>query len=236
MNKTTMEDFPDKDGDGRRILKLIGVADNSDKERAGWELLPNDPINGKITSPNALELVDEDPPEKIGKVLAELEVTGVRNDGETFNFKLPRDEHYKRGGYQYVGRPLVNEAGKTLWLAFYPGSTFLFQLQGGFKKEDFTDADGDGKVKMCAYLFGPGDRMNVDTYVYARRESPGVYEIRANVGCEIGLPKGEFSKAEISADGKTFAPIAARADGARLAISLNEKDLGDGRVVLKLSR
>jgi hypothetical protein len=130
----------------------------------------------------------------------------------------------------------VNEAGAVKWLAFYPGSTFLFKLEGGFRKSDFTDADGDGKVKMAAYVFGPGDRMNVDTYVYARRRSPGAYEVRANVGCEVGLPRGDYDKAEISADGKTFAPIAATADGARLMITLGEKDLADGVVVLRLMK
>ena len=48
------------------------------------------------------------------------------------------------------------------------------------------------------------------------------------------MPKGEFSKVEISADGKTFTPIAAAADGARLTITLGEKDLADGVVILRL--
>ena len=54
------------------------------------------------------------------------------------------------------------------------------------------------------------------------------------MGCEVGLPRGEFNRAEISADGKTFAPIACRADGGRLTIKLAERDLADGVIILRL--
>jgi hypothetical protein len=79
--------------------------------------------------------------------------------------------------------------------------------------------------------------MTLDTVVSVERgAAPGLYEIRSNVPCTVGLPRAEFAKGEISADGKTFAPVASRADGARLEVALSEQDLGDGKVILKLSR
>jgi len=208
-NKCSLADFPDADGDGRRIVRLINTRREQDAQ--GQSLL--------------------------GKVLLEMEVTRVTPDGETFYFKLPKDEVYQRGGWAYAYQLLVNEDGSRRWMAKYPGSSFVWELAGGLTPADFTDADGDGKIKMAAYLFGPGDRMTLDTSVSVERGAhPGVYMVRSNVPCTIGLPRGDFARAEISADGKTFGPIAATGNGARLIVALSERDLRDGRVVLRLAR
>jgi hypothetical protein len=210
-NKVAMSDFPDSNGDGRRTVRLLGAREREDQDE----------------QKNSLH----------GKVLTELEVTRVTPDGKTFYFRLPKDEKFRRGGWEYAYRLLVNEDGSRKWTAKYPGSSILWRLQGGFKAGDFTDADGDGKIKMSACLFGPGDRIMLDTAVCVTRDnSPGVYAVRSNVPCTIGLPRGEFTKVEISADGKTFTPLAAKADGARLVVELAEKDLADGGIVLRLGR
>jgi hypothetical protein len=230
-NAISWDDIPDANGDGRRTLKLLGRADEKDEQTnslAGKVLLELDAtriVNAAgrdaIASKGALS----------GGSISDPELAG-----ETFYFKLPAEEKYQRGGWQYAYRPLVNEAGKTVLMAYYPGSSFLWKLDGGFAKADFSDANKDGKTKLCAYLFGPGDTMRVDTFVHVRRESPGVYEVRSNVPCAVSLPRGEFTKAEVSADGKSFKPIAAKADGARLEVKLAEKDLTTGAITVRMTR
>jgi len=110
------------------------------------------------------------------------------------------------------------------------------QLAGEVKTGDFTDANGDGKIKVSACLFGPGDRVTTDAHVNVTRKAIGLYEVASNVACTIGLPLGDFIRAEISADGKTFAPIASTTTGAMLVVKLSEKDLEDGVAVLRLMR
>jgi hypothetical protein len=203
---------PDTDGDGRRVVKLIGNSYDKDAKDAQGNSL-------------------------YGKTLLEMEVTRVTPDGETFYYKFPKDETYQRGGWAYAYRTMVNEDGTRKWTAKYPGSSFIWRLEGGFKATDFTDADGDGKVKLSACLFGPGDLMTLDAAVsVARADAPGVYEVQSNVPLTLGLPRGEWTRAEISADGKTFTPIATKADGARLVLALGEQELGDGKVVLRLGK
>jgi hypothetical protein len=208
-NKCSLADFPDANGDGRRLVRLIGM--DGEKDAQG----------------NSLS----------GKVLLEMEVTRVTPDGETFYFKLPANEEYQRGGWQYAYRLLVNEDGSRKWTAKYPGSSFMWKLTGKEPVNDaaFPDADGDGKAKMSAYLFGPGDTMRFDTYVHVARKTVGQYDIRANTPCTITLPGA--GPAQISRDdGKTFAPIASRIEGARLQVALSATDLGDGKVILQLTQ
>lgn len=131
--------------------------------------------------------------EEEGKVLVELDVTRVSEDGETLYFKLPANEDYQRGGWQYVYRWLVDENGKKLMRSLYPGSSFRWILDG---QANFSDADKDGKTKLSAYLFGPGDTLQVDAFVSVRRTSPGVYELHANVPCTVTLAGKEFKLTE----------------------------------------
>jgi hypothetical protein len=207
-NKVALEDFPDANKDGRRLLRLMGGKEDKDKEGASLD----------------------------GKVLVELEVTRVSPDGENVYFKLPKEEEYQRGGWQFARRWFVNEDGSKRWRAAYPGSSFLWKAEGGCKASDFTDADGDGKVKFSAALYGPGDRVTLDTFVAVRRAGPALYEIRANVPCAVALPSGGAGRVELSADGKAWSPFGAKADGARLEVKLAEKDLADGAVFLRLSK
>lgn len=181
-NSISWDDIPDTNGDGRRTLKMLGRADEKDDQT------------------NSLA----------GQVILEIDATRLTDNGETFYFNLPSNEKYQRGGWQYAYRPLVNEAGKTVLQAYYPGSSFLWKLDGGFGKSDFTDANRDGKTKLCAYLFGPGDTMQTDTFVQVRRESPGVYEVRANVPCTVSFGRKEFK--------------------------LTEKELADGRAMIRLEK
>jgi hypothetical protein len=208
MNKVRLEDFPDSNHDGKRTLKLYGKKGMKDGEG------------------NSLE----------GKVLLELEVTRVGKDGETFYFKLPKEERYqdKADGWSYVGLPMVNEDGVQKWLGIFPGPTFGLKLDGEVRQQDFTDVNGDGKIKLAVYSFGPGGRMKTDTHVNVERKGKGVYAVESNVGCTVGLPKGEYTRAEISADGVNFAPIASQIEGPKQIIKLSGNDLADGKVILRL--
>jgi hypothetical protein len=207
-NKVSLDDFPDTNKDGRRILRLMGEKVDKDKEG------------------NSLE----------GKVLVEVEVTRVSPDGENLYFKLPAAEEFQRGGWQFARRWFVNEDGSKRWRANYPGSSFLWKAEGEFKSSNFTDADGDGKAKFSAMLYGPGDRVTLDSFVCVRRTAPGVYEVRANVPCTVALPSGGASRAEISSDGKAYIPAVSRPKGGRLEVNLAEKDLVDGSISLRLSK
>lgn len=207
-NKVALDDFPDANGDGRRILRLIGGSKDKDENEQSLD----------------------------GKPLVELEVTRVTSDGENVYFKLPKDEKYQRGGWQYARRWFVNEDGSKRWLAAYPGSSFLWKAEGGFKTSDFTDANGDGKTKFSAMLYGPGDRLTLDAFVAVRRAGAALYEVRANTPCALTLPAGGAARVEVSADGKTFLPLAAKSQGDRLEIALSETDLADGIIFLRLSK
>jgi hypothetical protein len=118
----------------------------------------------------------------------------------------------------------------------YPGWSFQWQLAAAVTKADFADADRDGRAKLSAYVFGPGDKMQVDTFVYVRRKAAGEYEIRANVPFTLGLPKANFLGAQISNDGKTYRPVATPQPGVPAGqMRLNTEDLGNGTVFLKLA-
>jgi hypothetical protein len=205
-DRIRVEDVPDTNGDGRRVLKMLAVAKDAGR---------ND--------------------KEAGDLLLELDVTRIAPDGQTFYFKMPSDETYRRGGWEYVGRWLVNEDGTRKWRASYPGSTLLWKLDGGCKTGDFADTDGDGKTKMNAYLFGPGDAMRTGTFVYVRRlDQPGLFEVRANVACTVSLLAGTYRQASLSTDGKTFAAMAATMAGNRIVTTLDEDVLADGVVQLRL--
>jgi hypothetical protein len=105
------------------------------------------------------------------------------------------------------------------------------------KAADFADADGGGKAKLRACPFGPGDRMTLDTIASVEgADTPGAWRRRSNTPCTIGLPRPQdgFTKVEISADGKAFAPIASHIEGPQRIITLSDNDLADGKAILKL--
>jgi hypothetical protein len=197
-----------------------------------WADLPDADKDGRKT----LKLIEPEArgTNRAGQVLLTLEVTRLSDDGKVFYFKLPADPDYQRGGWQYAYRRLVNEDGSKTWVSLYPGSSFRWKPEGGFKAADFTDANGDGRTKLRAYVFGPGDTVSVEGFAYAKRLSSDLWEIRANAPCTAELPAGAFTRASLSGDGKAFRPIESRRAENRLALALSEKDLGDGVVLLKL--
>ncbi len=142
------------------------------------------------------------------KVMLELEVTRVDPENFTFYFKMPQDENYQIGGWQYANRWLVNEDGSKRWLATFPGVVNSWMLDGAedLTLDDFPDIAGDGRRKLRAYHFGAGDTVEVKTYVHVMRTDEG-YEIRANVPCTVKVP------------------------GLR-EVTLSSKDLADGLVLL----
>jgi hypothetical protein len=202
----TAAEVPDADHDGRRVLKLLGKAGDKDAQGQSLE----------------------------GKVLLEMEVTRFSPDGETFYFKLPTDPKYQVGGWQFAERWMMNEDGTRRWRATYPGSSFWWEMDGSIAATDFTDANGDGKSKLSAFLFGPGDEIVVDTVVYLARQEDGTYLLRANTPCTISLLKGKSTGIEISTDSQAYRELEVEADGARWRISLKESDLGSGSVRLRM--
>lgn len=206
-DRIAMDTIPDANGDGHHTLKLIAC--------------PKD--------------VKQQGSNKVGDSLLELDVTRITPDGHTFYFAMPSDEAYQRGGWQYAERKLVNETGTRTWRAGYPGSTFLWKPDGPITTSDFRDTDGDGKIKINAYLFGSGDEMQSDTFVYARRlDQPGLYEVRANVACTLGLPAAGRHQASLSTNGSLFTPIPTRTVGQQLVVTLTEEMLADGIIQVKL--
>ena len=205
-NKLMMAMFPDADGDGKRTLKLIGIAADKDKDGASLK----------------------------DKVLLTLEVTRIAPDGETFYFKLPKEEAYQRGGWQFADRRLENEDKSVVWQAMYAGSSFRWKLKGeALTVRSLPDADGNGKAKLAAYVYGPGDTLRVDTFVYVARLEDGVYSVRANVPCTITLPG--TGKTQISRDnGAPFEPLPASVKDGKTTIKLDEAALGKGVVQIKI--
>ena len=169
-----------------------------------------------------------------GKVLLELEVTRVDPAAHVFYFKMPAEAAYQIGGWQYAHRELVNEDGSKKWWATYPGTSYAWQLSGTgpLAKGAFADADGDGKRKLYAYHFGPGDTFQLKTFIYVRRVGAGRYEVRANTPCDLLLPGGP--RAEISPDRRIYRPIAAKREGKSVAVRLTAADLVGGRALLRL--
>jgi len=206
--EVTWKDLPDADGDGRRTLRLIG--NKGDKDKDG----------------NSLE----------GKVLLELEVTRVEPRENLFYFKMPDNPDYQHGGWQYAHRLLVNEDGTKKWWASYPGTSFAWILEGDepVRDADFADTDKDGRRKLFAYHFGPGDTFRVNAFVHVSRRERGLYQVRANVPCALTLPG--TGPVEISPDGQTFRPLASKAVGKSVEVALTAADLGAGTVFIRLGR
>lgn len=197
-----------------------------------WADLPDADKDGRKT----LRLIETETrgTNRAGQVLLTLEVTRISDDGKVFYFKLPADPDYQRGGWQYAYRHLVNEDGSKTWVSLYPGSSFRWKPEGGFKAADFTDANGDGRTKLRAYVFGPGDTVSVEGFAYAKRLAADLWEIRANAPCTVELPAGGFSRVSLGGASQEFQALEAKRVDNRLVVSLSEKVLGDGTVVLKL--
>jgi len=201
-----MDDVPDTNGDGRHVLKLMA--------------------SGGYNNDLKIE-------EPAGTVMLELEVTRVDPEHFMFYFKLPEDARYQSGGWQFANRELVNEDGSRCRWATYPGTTYTWELTGAEKPRlaDFTDADGDGRRKLRAYAFGPGDTLQWKTFVYVRREAADLFQIRANVPCTVTLPG---SIVEMSTDKKDFRTATIEKTGKTVRVGLSAGDLGRGSVWIRV--
>jgi hypothetical protein len=162
--------------------------------------------NTDLSSPRAIRMEDVPDVDKDGrhvlklmgsggetepkdKVILELEVTRCDPENFTFYFKMPENEEYQTGGWQFANRWLTNEDGSKRWWATYPGTVNAWKLENykDLSLESFPDADGDGKRKVRAYHFGGGDMIEIKTFVHVQRTDKG-YEVRANAPCSIKLP------------------------------------------------
>ncbi len=205
-NKLTLDMFPDADGDGRRTLRLYGGPSDKDKD--------------------GVSLKDQ--------VVLTLEVTRIAADGETFYFRLPREEAYQRGGWQFADRRLENEDKSFVWQSLYAGSSFRWKLQGPpLEATSFADADGNGKAKLSAYVFGPGDTLRLDTFVHVTRLDRGLYGIRANTPCTVTLPG--VGRTQISRDnGAPFEDFPSTATDGKVTLKLDEAALGRGAIQIRI--
>ncbi len=135
------------------------------------------------------------------------------------------------------GMTITNEKQDRHWRVLEISSRAdrpCLKLGGVVRRADFTDANGDGKVKVGGLVFGPGDRMLADAMASVERTAAGLYLVEANVGCTVGLPTAEHVQAELSVDGRTFTAIAAQAEGGLLMVRLADKDLAQGKAWIRL--
>ncbi len=117
---------------------------------------------------------------------------------------------------------VTNSERKKLWRAQRTGRTI--RVSGG----DISDEDFKVGQRIYGYEVGPGDTWRVATKVSLRRESPGIYRLQANTGCELRLA----GQATWSNDGKTWMPIPA-GQGGRAVWKVTEAQLQAGAVYLK---
>jgi hypothetical protein len=198
-----------------------------------WEDLPDADGDGK----RELRLMGRGTPDEPKKVLLELEVTRVETSEHLFYFRMPDDPKYQTGGWQYANHKLVNEDGSRTWWATYPGLAWAWELTGPpVSEKAFPDADGDGKRKLYAYHFGPGDELRLTTFVHLLRTGEGSYRLRANAACTISLPAGDASACQVVVDGKTRRSVRKPAGRAVIEVTLAPRDLAGGKVELRLRK
>jgi len=165
--------WPNTDLSYPRVVRMADVPDADGDGRHTLKLMGNGRGN-----------------EPAGKTMLVLEVTRTDPEIFTFYFKMPENPAYQTGGWQFANRRLVNEDGSKTWWATYPGTVISWKIEdeAGLTLDAFPDADGDGKRKVRAYLFGVGDTLSVKTFVYVKRADNGGYEVNANAACTIALP------------------------------------------------
>jgi hypothetical protein len=96
------------------------------------------------------------------------------------------------------------------------------------RKEDFTDADGDGVILFRVYHFGPGTPVRLATHASVTRQSNGDWHLAANAPVKVTLP-GKI-KARIQAPDGTFsAEVPGEISGkGATTLLFDEKLLGGG--------
>jgi hypothetical protein len=195
--------------------------------------VPDADGDGKRT----LKMIGSKKPDEPPTTLLTLEATRFSSSGDTFYFKLPTEERYQRGGWAFNNHRLVNEDGSKTWRSLYPGSSYLWMPEAGSNMgpADFTDEDGDGLAKLSAYVYGPGDRMVLDTFVHMRRVSEQTYELRANTPCTLSFAAEKFKNIQVSGDGKSFKKAEVQQRGDRVVLNVTESDLGVGVMWLRIT-
>lgn len=178
--KPLLEDFPDLDGDGRRIATLEKAFDA--KEGAEGQ---------------------------------KMEILNVA-DNRIYYRPVDRDTdiNVKRGGWAINGFRIVPEGGKVQYFSRYSGRTVGWVLQSEPNLADFTDANGDGKIKIYGFVFGEGDMVEADAHVQVLRDSNGNYQVVANTPAEVVLTFPGAKQVEIAYGNGKQSKVKANAKGA----------------------
>ena len=165
----SLEDIPDANGDGRRVLKMIATQQHRRLSPTPGTIQPGD-------------------------TMAELEVTRVSASGDMIWFKDVPELYTDSIGeahrhWPYQSQKLVTEDGKRTLQANYPGDEIYLGVRGkALSENDFPDADGDGRRYVSLSHIAPGDVFETPTMVSLTREREGLYRLRANCAVRLGLP------------------------------------------------
>jgi|GEM_PF-2716926 len=216
------EDITDANGDGKRTVAMI-VSPHSGTTGA------------KKFAEDGETLIHLKPGEK----MFDLEVSRIRDDGYMlFTKQHPRIYldalKLPHPGWPYHQQIIRNEAGTKEWFVNMPGDIYRLFVDGRkLKKRDVPDADGDGRAMLYLHDYGVNDEATIATHAYLRRQSKGVYELRANVGLTLTLPG---NKAEVSTNvGESFDAVAeVKKSWGNVTFKLGAEQLGDGNVTLRV--
>jgi hypothetical protein len=190
-----------------------------------WERVPDTDGDGKKTlTIKAHGVWKED---------MRVEVLTVDPEMRSFSFNPLNVPAGYGGTRSYAGGEIVNEAGEFIATSVMPGKMGSFTLPEGAnaRREEFTDADGDGQAKFHVYHFGPGSPVRYEAHAALRREAPGRWLLTANAPVEVTLPATRALR--VSGDGKTWRDLAPTLRDGVAACALEEKDLAGGRVFLQ---
>ena len=232
----TEADLKDAQGDSQWTLKLFG---NGSKEKAeekartaqAEKLAPtNNPVTGAVPAPTKPAATPQPGLESRDQVILDLQITRVDPENHLIYFKMPDNPDYQTGGWQFANRILQNAAGTKKWLASYPGTVNTWTLEGSVKPTK-KDLNPDGTGHLNAYHFGPADTLTVKTFVYLKRLEKGLYQLKANVPCQVTLP--DAGSCEISGDGQEYHSLPAHKLAKGLTIPFTAQDLGTGTVWIR---
>ena len=231
-------DLKDANGDSQWTLKLFG---NGSKEMAAAKKAaapveksaePKDAASSMVTTPEKPAAAPQPGLESRDEVILEMQITRVDPANHLIYFKMPENPDYQTGGWQFANRILQNASGTKKWLASYPGTVNTWTLEGSDKPTKLA-LNPDGTGHLNAYQFGPQDTLTVKTFVYLKRLEKGLFQLKANVPCQITLPG--TGHCEISRDGKAYQAQPAQSQGKAVTVKFTAQDLGTGTLWLKIS-
>jgi hypothetical protein len=97
-----------------------------------------------------------------------------------------------------AGLTFTDEAYSKTWKGAllsgdWRGGPATYKFEGPpLAKDTFKDADGDGRVCVLAYEFGPGDSLLLPIHVSVRRDAPGRLSVSTDTACTVnGQPYGQ---------------------------------------------